>query len=65
VQLGHSVSKLPRLSLVVLQSRIALTHILAVAPAAALCAYRLRFVKLFYEFAPSCLYSDTRGGVSA
>lgn len=25
---------------------------------------RLRFVKLYYEFPPSCLYSDTRGGVS-
>lgn len=59
------MSKPSRLSLVVLQSRIVLMHILAVATAAALCAYRLRFVKLFYEFAPSCLYSDTRGGVSA
>lgn len=26
---------------------------------------RLRFVKLYYEFPPSCLYSDARGGVSA
>jgi hypothetical protein len=29
------------------------------------CTHRLRFVKLFYEFPPSCLYSDTRGGVTA
>ncbi|KAF6263193.1 hypothetical protein COO60DRAFT_1470403 [Scenedesmus sp. NREL 46B-D3] len=26
---------------------------------------KLRFVKLFYEFPPSALYSDTRGGVTA
>jgi hypothetical protein len=26
---------------------------------------RLRFVKLYYEFPPSCLYSDNRGGMTA
>ncbi len=26
---------------------------------------KLRFVKLYYEFLPSCLYGDDRGGVSA
>lgn len=26
---------------------------------------KLRFVQLYYEFSPACLYSDTRGGVTA
>eukprot|EP00775_Hariotina_reticulata_P002802 gene2802-3095_t len=26
---------------------------------------KLRFVKLYYEFSPACLYADTRGGVTA
>lgn len=26
---------------------------------------KLKFVTLYYEFLPSCLYADTRGGVTA
>jgi len=28
-------------------------------------AVRLRFVKLYYEFPPSCLYADARGTTAA